>query len=107
MANGKKKDEEKKAEKKERKQLPALKDAAAEQMKAVEAAGSNLLATINKSEAIPVSHLRRYFTDLAKVFRDRMTERRGDPVARKKAALQERLAKIQAQLAGLDEEKKK
>ncbi len=89
---------------KERKPLAPLKDAAGEQMKSVEAAGSALLGAINKCPAIPVVHLRRYFSDLGGVFRTKMEERRGDPASRKKAQLQERLAKIQEQLGELDKE---
>ncbi len=93
--------------KRERKPLPPLKDAQAEQMKQVEAAGANLLGTINKCAAVPASHLRRYFSDLGTVFRVKMDERRGDPAARKKAQLQERLVKIQSQLAEFDKEETK
>ena len=89
-----------------RKALAPLKKEQAETMKLVEAAGVNLLETVSKCEGIPIPHLRRYFSDLGSVFRARMIERRGDPVARKKSRLQERLAKIQAQLGELDKEKK-
>lgn len=95
---------EKPKAKRERKALEPLKDAAAEQMKAIEASGSQLLATVNQNTAIPVPHLRRYFSDLGRVFRAKMKERHGDPVARKKANLQAKLAKIQEQLGLLDKE---
>lgn len=88
--------------KKERKPLPELKGDTAEQMKSIQAHAAHLMAEVDKS-SVPVVHLRRFFSDLGREFRARMTARAGDPIARKRARIALRLEKLRQELAELEE----
>ena len=81
-------------------ELPVLKNEIARaQLVEVKKAGEKLLKVVEGTTVVPVGYLRRAFADLGRSFRTDMTARHVDPVEKKKARLEAKIAKFQAELA--------
>jgi hypothetical protein len=87
--------------KKAPKELPTLNESGQKQLTAIQSQATALINEVTASGDVGVPHLRRFFQQFATQFRTSLKTRKGDVQARKKARLEAKLAKIQAEIAKL------
>jgi hypothetical protein len=89
-------------EKKQPKPLEKLTGEAKLQYHAVDESFQIAISMLEEAKAVPSAHLRDLRKGINFAFLQTMKERKPDPKARKKARLEQRLAKLQEELAALE-----